>query len=126
MFILIIVMISLAAHGDTMDDRALMLLHAKDPKGLKIKINEMNNLKKTETACEFELSMSMIPKSCYRLKLSNEKRQIVEEACERASLKMKEPAQTSGLSKPCTEFVNKKNKDIRYSQSEVDPGEFLR
>ncbi len=86
----------------------------------------MNGLKKTEVACGFELSSEMIPKSCYRLKHTKEKVEIIDQACERASLKMKEPVSLVGLSKRCADFVNKKNKDIQYTQSEASPEDVLR
>lgn len=124
-YILLMIM-TFSAHASTLDDRAQMLLNAKDPKALKMKINSLNGLKKTEVACEFELSSDQIPKSCYRLKLPKDKMEIVDQACERASIKMKESVEIKGLSKSCADFVNKKNKDIQYSQSEENPGEFLR
>lgn len=126
MYLIILVLISFGAKGSSLDDRAQMLLFAKDPKSLKMKINSMNGHKKTEVACEFELSSEMIPRSCYRLKLAKEKVEIIDQACERASLKMNEPVNLAGLSKRCADFVNKKNKDIQYTQSEASPEDILR
>lgn len=121
----ILIVLSLAS-ASGLDERAHILLHAKDSKSLKLKIHSMENTKRVEAACDFELIHQQVPKSCYRLKLSLEKKEIVDQACERASLKMMESIETGGLSKICAEFVNKKNKDIQYSQSESDPGQFLR
>jgi len=114
------------ASASNLDERAHMLLRAKDSKSLKAKIHSMDNLKRAEAACDFELIHQQVPKSCYSLRLTAEKKEVVDQACERASLKMVEPVKISGLSKACADFVNKKNKDIQYSQSESDPGQFLR
>lgn len=125
MFIIVLIMVSLAS-ANPLDERAHMLLHAKNSKTLKAKINSMENLKRAAAACDFELTHHQVPKSCYSLKLTAEKKEVVDQACERATFKMVEPVKTGGLSKTCAEFVNKKNKDIQYSQSESDPGQFLR
>lgn len=124
-FILTILM-AFSAIASKSDDRAQMLLYANDPKVLKTKINSLNQLKQIEAGCNFELSSFMIPKSCYQMKLSKEKTIAVDEACERASLKMKDVVDIKGLSKTCSSFVNKKNKDIQYSQSESTPEDILR
>lgn len=125
MTIFFVFLLSLAQASQS-DDRAMMLLHAKDAKSFKTKINSINNERKKRAACDFELTHNQIPKSCYSLKLSPERKEIIDQACELASYKMKEEVGVVGLSKACAEFVNKKNKDIQYSQAEKDPGQFLR
>lgn len=123
---LIVLLVLSLASASTLDERAHMLLHAKDSRSLKAQIHSIENSKRLEAACDFELIHQQVPKSCYSLKLTAEKREVVDQACERASFKMVEPVKTDGLSKTCAEFVNEKNKDIQYSQSESDPGQFLR
>jgi hypothetical protein len=124
MSILLSILISLNVMASN-DERALNLLNATNVKDLKMKIRSYSESKKLENKCAFELSSKLIPKSCYRLKLSAQKIEVIDQACERASIIMKEEVNLKGLSKNCSEFVDKKNKDIRYSNEEADPKKFV-
>lgn len=125
MTILMTILIALNCKASILDERAQNLLQAKDIKDLKIKIHLLSESRKLEAGCEFELSNVLVPKSCYRLKLDMSKKEVVDKACEKAAHLMKDEVKTTGLSKPCAEFINKKNKDIRYSQEEAHPEELI-
>lgn len=125
MIILLSFLISFQAMASASDDRAANLLTAKSVKDLKIKAHVFGEFKKYETKCEFELSNTLVPKSCYQLKLTPAKINVVDQACERASYIMKEEVSIHGLSKICANFVDKKNKDLRYSREETMPEKYI-
>lgn len=106
-------------------ERAQTLLYAKDSKIMKMKINSLSESEKLKTKCDYELSQNLVPASCYKLSLPKEKIVVIDQACERASIIMKEEVQVSRLSAKCKDFVSKKNKDLRYSKEEESPEEIL-
>lgn len=126
MSILWISLMVLSCMASTLDQRANSLLYAKDSRDLKIKIHKYEVSKKLESKCEFELLNTLVPKSCYKLRLSHKKIEILNQACERASYIMKEEVDLAGLSESCSKAVNKKNKDIRYRREETQPEELMR
>jgi hypothetical protein len=120
-----ILMVVLNCKASILDDRALMLLNARDPNVLKIKIKAMSESNKLKARCDFELSETLIPESCYRLRLPKEKTQVIDKACERASYIMKEEMEIKSLSPKCAEYVGKKNKDLKYSKEESTPENYI-
>lgn len=117
--------IALSCKASILDERAQNLLQARDIKDLKIKIHLLSESRELAAKCGFELSNVLIPKSCYRLKLNASKKEVVDKACEKAANIMKEEVRATGLSKLCAQFINKKNKDIRYSKEESHPEELI-
>lgn len=123
MFLLLVFLMNVQA--SSLDHRAQMLLSVKSHKEFKIKTQSYNELQKIESSCEFELSNTLVPKSCYKLKLSKEKIQVVDQACERAVRVMKEEVSVRGLSPFCADLVNKRNGDLRYNKVEESPEQFV-
>ncbi len=117
MFVLLLLSF-LSLHATELDDRAQVLLHAKDLKSLKAKIDKIEEKKILESRCEFELNHKLVPKTCYKLEISKEKLQIVDQACERNVLVMTEEVSLAGLSPYCKKLVSDKNKDLIYSKEE--------
>jgi hypothetical protein len=125
MSILMSIILVLSCEASSLDEKAQMLLSTKDLKTLKIKINSFNESEKLRAHCNFELSNARVPTSCYKLKLSQDRNEVIDKACEKASYIMKEEVPLRALSSKCLSFVAKKNKDLRYSKEEKSPEKYI-
>jgi hypothetical protein len=125
MSIFMSILMVLSCKAALQEERGHMLLNAKNPKVFRIKIKAFAEQRRLKSACEFELSENIVPKSCYRLNFSKEKIQVIDKACERASYIMKEEIETNFLSQSCATFIKKKNEDLRYSKEEETPGRYI-
>jgi hypothetical protein len=125
MSILLSLLFALNCSASIQDDRAEMLLNAQDVKTLKTKGKSFEEYKILHEKCDFELSHTLVPKSCYKLQLSKEKNQVIDKACERASYIMTEEMATTALSPRCARLIGKKNLDIKYSKEEDSPEKYI-
>jgi hypothetical protein len=114
--LLIIYIVS--AQASHLDEKAQALLKAKNVKVLNQELQLLETKKQKEVLCEFELSNQIVPRTCYAMKLTKQKLEVIDQACERAVLNMKSTVLESGLSTNCKKWVQKKNQDIQYSQNE--------
>lgn len=126
-YIFIIGCIFLAGESYAKDyeERAQVLLGAKNIGELNQKLKEMDAHDDLIHSCKWELSSQLVPRSCYLLPLTDEQRLAADESCKRAVKNLKREAPLEDLSQKCRNYVSQKNMDLRYRLKEENPAEYI-